>query len=138
MRTEHPFADRCAESLAMLPLSSAIVEMGRLADSPWLELAVRSGAAPEDLGVFWVVLDDDAMIWPVRVYRFAVAGERHAVWLTYETERGSAFMVITQPTDAVTWEQAGDQGRTRLLSRSDESGSWSSASDESPSRGTRL
>lgn len=92
-------------------------------DTPWLDASLRSGAAPEDRGVYWVILPGDATIWPVRVFVASLGGERHAVWLTYDRSHGRDLEVLTQPDDRVSDAQSGAIGRTRLLLRQDGPGS---------------
>jgi len=129
MRTEHPIADRCAVALAQFPINDVLRLASDRADTPWLPRAVASGAPVEDKGLFWVVLPGDECIWPVRVFIASLVSERHAVWFTYDhTRLGAEFLVETQLSDWVNPDQAGEPGRTRLLSRPGAPGSLSPAS----------
>lgn len=118
MRSEHPLAVRALPALERMPLADAVRFALERYDTPWLPLALRSGAPPEDLGVFWVVLPGDALIWPVRVLMVYLEDESHAVWVTYDRAACASLEVFTQPgADRPPEAQAGEPGRVRLLSR---------------------
>lgn len=131
-----PTAPRAAAALERLGFPEVLRFAEELADSPWLGLALHSGVPAEDRGLFWAVLPGDALIWPVRFFIATYLDERHAVMFTYE--RGpkgelAGFMVQTLPDDHVNAALEGETGRTRLLSRQDESDSLSPASGVSSS-----
>jgi hypothetical protein len=138
MRTEPPAASLIAPALERMPLSDLTALARRKADTPWLELALRSGRAVEDRGIVWLVADEaDSEIWPARVFIAEHLGERHAVFVTYAYPDGKDLEVLTQTDDTIRDSQAGEPGRAALLSRRGEPGSVSQASGAAGGRGKR-
>lgn len=116
MPTMHKHATTAAARLEALPFDVVLDESAAAAPAgSWLAEALRRPEA-QDHGLYWVLVDMDRFLWPVRAFLLTMRGERHAVYLTCSREPYPEHEVHCQPDDRLNPAQQGEPGRRRLLS----------------------